>query len=187
MRFPPIPADRMTPEQRTLAASYAKGWRTTITNPDGSLGGPFDATLRSPDLAGRLAGVSNYFRDGTSLPRRLNEFAILLVAREWDSAFEWHAHCAAALEADLSRDVVDEAAVYEVVGELQVNHRLGDAGFERAKAVLGERQLIDLVAVCGYYTLVAMMLATADVHPPGPLPPGMPQLTQLTRQPVSDA
>lgn len=78
MRFPPIKPADMTPEQRELAASYRTGWRTSIANPDGSLGGPFDATLRSPGLAGRLAGVSNYFRDGTALPRRLNEFAILV-------------------------------------------------------------------------------------------------------------
>ncbi len=67
MRFPPIKPADMTPEQRELAASYRTGWRTSIANPDGSLGGPFDATLRSPGLAGRLAGVSNYFRDGTAL------------------------------------------------------------------------------------------------------------------------
>ena len=190
MRFPPIKPADMTPEQRELAASYRTGWRTGIANPDGSLGGPFDATLRSPGLASRLAGVSNYFRDGTALPRRLNEFAILVVARQWNSAFEWHAHCASAIEAGLDVQVAqdlsngkrpaamkdDEALVYDAAMELQREHRMSDATFERCRAVLGERQLIDLVGVCGYYTLVAMMLATANVVPGNPPPAGVPAL-----------
>ncbi|HVZ45251.1 MAG TPA: carboxymuconolactone decarboxylase family protein [Ramlibacter sp.] len=195
MRFPPVAPNDMTPAQRDLASSYRTGWRTTIANADGSLGGPFDATLRSPELAGRLGAVSNYFRDGTALPPRLNELAILVVARHWDSDFEWHAHCAAALDAGLAREVVDgvnaghtpagmradEAIVFEVATELQSRHRLSDATFERARSVLGERQLIDLVGVCGYYTLVAMMLATADVHPASAPREGVPSLA--ARQP----
>ncbi len=190
MRFAAIPPDEMTPAQRDLASSYRTGWRTAIANADGSLGGPFDATLRSPELAKRLAGVSNYFREGTALPPRLNELAILIVARHWDSEFEWHAHCAAALDAGLPRDVVDglnagrlpdglkpdEAIVFEVASELQSSRRLSDATFERARAGLGERQLIDLIGVCGYYTLVAMMLAVADVHPASAPRDGVPSL-----------
>lgn len=69
MRFPPIKPADMTPEQRELAASYRTGWRTSIANPDGSLGGPFDATLRSPGLRRPPGGREQLFprRHGTDL------------------------------------------------------------------------------------------------------------------------
>lgn len=195
MRFPPIAPEHMTPEQRVLVESYrASGWRAAIAQPDGSLGGPFDATLRSPDLAGRLAAVSNYFRAGTELPARLNEFAILLIAQEWNSAFEWHAHCSNALQAGLDPAIVsevargvrpkhmqvDEECVHDFVTELLTTHKLSATMFSRAIDVLGERKVVDLTAVCGYYTLVAMMLATADVKPPVPLAAGVPVLQPRT-------
>lgn len=182
----------MTPAQRALADSYGSGWRSAIANADGSLGGPFDATLRSPELAGRLAPISDYFRNGTALPPRLNEFAILVVSREWKSDFEWFAHCELALRAGLPLAVAqalargerpasmaaDEAVVYDVVTELQREHRLAEDTFTRARETLGERELIDLVGVCGYYSLVAMMLATADVHPTRALPDGVPAMSR---------
>ena len=192
MRFPRIYPENMTDAQRALADSYrASSWRAAIAQPDGRLGGPFDATLRSPDLAGRLAGVSNYFRTGIELPPRLNEFAILLIAQQWNSQFEWHAHCASALAAGLEAAkaqaigqgkrpagmLEDEECVHDFVTELLARHKVGDAMFARATAVLGEGKLVDLVAVCGYYTLVAMMLATADVKAP-PLPAGVPPLEE---------
>ena len=191
MRFSPISPENMTAEQRALADSYrGSSWRAAIAQPDGRLGGPFDATLRSPDLAGRLAAVSNYFRTATQLPPRLNEFAILLIAQEWNSEFEWHTHCPSAIEAglDLAKAqavaqgrrpdgmLEDEECIHDFVSELLAKHKVSDAMFARAVAVLGERKVVDLVAVCGYYTLVAMMLATADVKPPAAMPAGMPAL-----------
>lgn len=178
MRFPPISEEKMSRAQQEIAASCRTGWRAAIASGDGRLGGPLDATLRSPELAARLNRVSDYFREGTSLPARLNEWAILVVAREWNSSFEWQAHYALAMEAGLARVTAeqlargetpldmeeDEAVVYHVATALQRQHRLDDSTFQKAKDTLGEQQLVDLVAVCGYYTLVAMMLATADVH-----------------------
>lgn len=92
LRFPPVPPAQRSDAQRQVVDLYRQGWRAAMETADGSLGGPFDATLRVPELARRLAPVSDYFRQGTSLDDRLNEFAILIIARHWHCAFEWEIH-----------------------------------------------------------------------------------------------
>lgn len=182
LRFPPVPPAQRSDAQRQVVDLYRQGWRAAMESADGSLGGPFDATLRAPELARRLAPVSDYFRQGTSLDDRLNEFAILIIARHWHCAFEWEIHCPRAIAAGLPRTVAqavadgarpggmrdDEAAVYDLLSELLARHTLDDPAFEAARRQLGEARLVDLVGVAGYYMLVAMMLKTANVEPAEP-------------------
>ncbi len=118
----------------------------------------------------------------TSLPARLNEFAILINARFWDSKYEWHAHKPLALNGGLAESIADDLAqnkrpanmkadeelVYDFCAALHRQHFVDDALFKRAVATLGERGVIDLVGVSGYYTLVSMVLNVATI----PLPPG---------------
>ena len=73
--------------------------------------GPFNAWMRSPDLGNRLQNVGEYIRFKTSLPARLNEFAILITAREWTSQYEWYAHYPLAMKAGLDAKVADELAL----------------------------------------------------------------------------
>lgn len=180
MRFPPFLQSELTAQQQELIAFYKEGWRAAVSPSKGVLGGPFEATLRSPELAKRLAAVSDYFRTGTALPPRLNELAILVVASQVRSDFEWFAHCSLALASGISAATVhalangnrpnnmksDEALVYEVATTLIQRGTFSDDLFHRAIDVLGERQVVDLVGVCGYYSSVAMMLSAADVHAP---------------------
>ena len=93
-RFPPLADEAMTPDQRTVANAIRTG-------PRGGLRGPFQAWLRSPELAQRLQAVGEYVRFSSSIPARLNELAILITARAWDAQFEWWAHHRLALEAGL--------------------------------------------------------------------------------------
>ena len=93
-RFPPLSPDAMTDAQRAVAEAIVAG-------PRGGLRGPFQAWLRSPELAQRLQKVGEYLRFESSVPRRLNELAILITARAWDAQFEWFAHHRLALEAGL--------------------------------------------------------------------------------------
>jgi len=180
-RFPALTPDRMTPAQRKVAEAIVAG-------PRKGLGGPFNTWLRSPELADRLQRVGEHLRFHSSVPPRLNEFAILLTARAWDADYEWSAHYPLALKAGLKQAIADdvaagkrpagmaadEAAVYDFVGELRATHRVSDPTYAAAKAVLGEQGIVDLVALCGYYDLVSMTLNTAQVAAPadGPkLPP----------------
>ncbi len=120
----------------------------------------------------------------TSVPRRLNEMAILLTAKWWSSRSEWHAHKTLALEAGLSVAVIDdiqvgrrpasmradEAVVYDFTTELRERRRVSDRTFAAAVKLLGEKGVMDLVAAMGYYDLVSMVL-NIDRHP---LPEGAP-------------
>jgi 4-carboxymuconolactone decarboxylase len=178
-RFPILSPDQMTPQQREVAEAIASG-------PRKSLGGPFNAWLRSPELADRAQKVGEYIRFNSSVPKRLNEFAILITARAWDAEYEWYAHYPLALAAGLKPDVAadlanhkrpaamaaDEAAVYDFLTELRRDRRVSDPTYARAKAILGQKGVIDLIGVAGYYDLVSMTLNVAEVKPPepGPLP-----------------
>jgi 4-carboxymuconolactone decarboxylase len=147
-------------------------------------GGPFNAWMRSPDLGNRLQNVGEYIRYRTSLPPRLNEFAILITAREWTSQYEWYAHYPLALKAGLDAKLADElalgkrpsamkddeAAVYDFCIELHRTRRVDDAAFNRALALFGEQGVVDLIGVSGYYTAVSMTLNVAHVMPPDDVP-----------------
>jgi 4-carboxymuconolactone decarboxylase len=178
-RFPILSPDQMTPAQKQVADAIASG-------PRKSLGGPFNAWLRSPELADRMQKVGEYLRFHSTVPRRLNEFAILITARAWNADYEWYAHYPLALAAGLNPAVAadlaagrrpaamaaDEATVYEFLTELRRDKRVSDPTYARAKALLGEQGVIDLISLAGYYDLVSMTLNVAEVKPPepGPLP-----------------
>ena len=178
-RFPTLTPQQMTPAQRQVAEAIVAG-------PRKGLGGPFNAWLRSPELADRLQKVGEHLRYHSSVPPRLNEFAILLTARAWDAGYEWYAHYPLALKAGLKASVAadvaegrrpagmaaDETAVYDFVTELRRDHRVSDPTYAAARAILGDQGLIDLIALNGYYDLVSMTLNTAQVAVPadGALP-----------------
>src|SRR5204863_5744449 len=125
-RFPTLTPQDMTPAQKRVADAI-------VTGPRKSLGGPFNAWLRSPELADKLQAVGEQVRFHSSLPARLNEFAILLTAREWDADYEWYAHYPLALKAGLKPAIAadlakgkrpagmaaDEAAIYDFMAELR--------------------------------------------------------------------
>jgi 4-carboxymuconolactone decarboxylase len=172
-RMAPIPTDRMSPEQKKVAEAI-------MTGPRKSLGGPFNAWLRSPELADRLQQVGEYIRFKTSLDHRLNEFAILITAQDWGSQYEWYAHYPLAMKAGLDPKVAaelaegkrpssmkeDEALVYDFSTQLHRKHNVEDATYKAAVAKLGEHGVMDLIAVNGYYDLVSMTLNVAQVRPP---------------------
>ena len=122
----------------------------------------------------------------TSVPIPLNEFAILIIARQWRSQVEWYAHAPLAAKAGLSSDIIaelktgtrpsqmaeDEAVVYDFVSELTTTHAVSDQTYARAKKLFSDQQIVDLTAVAGNYVMVAMLLAMAEATvPPGQEPP----------------
>ena len=182
-RFKPLAENDMTDAQRKVYKEIASG-------PRGGVRGPFNALLRSPELADRAQKFGEYVRFQSSLPERLKEFAILITARHWTAQYEWHAHHALALKAGLSPQLAadlargmrpagmkgDEAAVYDFCSELQEKKSVGDSAFKAVADQFGERGVVDLIAVTGYYTLVSMVL-NVDRHPiPGGAPAPLPAL-----------
>jgi 4-carboxymuconolactone decarboxylase len=170
-RFKPLTADELTPEQRIMVEDLLAGART-------SLGGPFNALLRSPEMGNHAQKLGEYVRFKTSVPRRLNEMAILMTARFWLSQYEWHAHERLAREAGLAEEVItdihagrrparmqpDESVVYDFCTELRERRRVSDRTFEAAVDLLGEKGVIDLIANMAYYDLVSMVL-NVDRYP----------------------
>ncbi|MGH8259596.1 MAG: carboxymuconolactone decarboxylase family protein [Steroidobacteraceae bacterium] len=174
-RLPPIVPESMSPDQRTAAEALARGRR-------GALFGPFVPMLRSPELLNRAQRLGEYLRYDSALPVRLRELAILVTARHFRQAYEWHVHAPAAAEAGLSAQVAadiaagrrplsmqpEEAVVYDFCFELHTTHEVSDATYRAALALLEERGVMDLCGVCGYYALLALIMNTART----PLPDG---------------
>jgi 4-carboxymuconolactone decarboxylase len=174
-RFALTPYTDMTPEQRAVADAIRTGPRASVGSPATapgatSLSSPFNVWNRRPELADRLQKVGEYIRFRSTLPPRLNEFAILVTARRWDSQYEWFAHHRLAMAGGLAPQVAedlrnnrmpanmkpDEQIVYDFTTELHDTHGVSDATWKRAVALLGEQGAADLIAVTGYYVLVAM-------------------------------
>ena len=184
-RFPLLTMEQLTERQKPLGEQIMRVSSV-------GLGGPYNPLLRSPVLGQRVFDLLHYLRWETSVPLKLNEFAILIIGRQWRSQVEWFAHAPLAIKAGLSPDIVaelkankrpsnmppEEAAVYDFVTELTTKHDVSDELFERTKALLGEQQVVDLTAVAGAYIGIAMLLAMSEgTVPPGrdlPFQPGEP-------------
>jgi 4-carboxymuconolactone decarboxylase len=121
-RFPPIPPDQLTPEQKRLADAVQGGPRASIPGRSNTLGGPFNPWLRSPAAGYRLQALGEELRFRSSIPAALNEFAILITAREWSSQYEWHAHHRLAMQAGLPASVA--AGKPKMVARVAVAHKL---------------------------------------------------------------
>jgi 4-carboxymuconolactone decarboxylase len=184
-RFPQLTMEQLTDAQKPLAEQ-------TMKVSSVGLGGSYNPMLRSPVPGQRMFDLLRCLRWDTSVPLRLNEFAILIIGRQWRSQVEWFAHAPLAIKAGLSPEVVadlkvkkrpagmkeDEEAVYDFGTELSTAHKVSDAVFEKAKRILGEQQIVDLTATAGTYVTVVMLLAMAEETVPAgkeePFKPGEP-------------
>jgi len=176
-RFRPLAEGEMSEAQRKVYCDIAAG-------PRGGVRGPFNALLRSPDLADRAQKLGEWVRFNSSLPERLKEFAILVTARYWSAQYEWHSHHAHALKAGLDPRLAaelaqgkrpsgmsgEEAAVHDFCKQLHENKAVDDATYARAVEHFGERGTVDLIGVIGYYTLVSIILNVDRVPLPGGAP-----------------
>jgi 4-carboxymuconolactone decarboxylase len=178
-RFPQLTLDQLSAAQKPVGDQIMKVSSVGI-------GGPYNSMLRSPKLAQLLFDLFHYLRWETSLPLKLNELAILVIARQWRSQIEWFAHAPIAAKEGLSANIIaelkanqrpsgmaeDEALVYDFVTELTGTHKVSDETYARAKALFNDQQIVDLTAVAGNYVMVAMLLAMSEqTVPPGKEPP----------------
>ncbi|MBB5695351.1 carboxymuconolactone decarboxylase family protein [Muricoccus pecuniae] len=171
----PSPAE-MSPEQRRVHDAVVSG-------PRGQMIGPLRAVIHSPDLAARWSALGEFLRYGTCLPRRLNELAIVVTGRRWSSQVEWWVHARAAAEAGIPQAAIDaihrgaapafdeaeDALVYEFARELQLSGGVPRPVYDAVRERWGERGVVELTAVIGYYTMVSMTLNAHEI----PLPDGV--------------
>ena len=165
----------MTPEQRDVHDEVVSGIR-------GQLIGPLRAVIHSPDLARRWSRLGEYLRFSTCLPKKLNELAIIVTGRRWNSQLEFHIHAEAARVAGLDPSCVEairlarapvfaeeaEIEVYEFVRLLQQTGSVDAPVHAAVRARWGERGVVELTGVIGYYTMVSMTLNAHEI----PLPDG---------------
>src|ERR1700692_3581768 len=170
-RFKPLTASELTPEQKILVEHLLSSERA-------SLNGPFNVLLRSPEMGDLAQNLGAYIRFHTTVPAKLNEFAILITARGLNVQYEWAAHHKNALQAGLSPAIFDAVAVgkrppsmqpdeeivYNFSSELVNTKQVSDSTFRAAVDKFGERTVVDLIGTIGYYHFVSMLL-NVDRYP----------------------
>jgi 4-carboxymuconolactone decarboxylase len=172
------PEAERTPEEQAVCAEAVAGLR-------GRVPAPMIAWLRNPELARRGQRLGELLRYQTSLEPRLSELAILMTARFWDSHYEWTAHKREGLKAGMDPAVIEaiaarrepalrdeaERAIHAVATSLFETRRVPDALYRRGVAALGERGMVELVGLLGYYSFVAMTLNTFELGLPDAFAP----------------
>src|SRR6202790_2764596 len=98
-RFPQFTVEQLNEQQKPLGEQIMKVSSV-------GLAGPYNPLLRSPVLGQRMFDLLYYLRWNTSVPLRLNEFAILIIGRQWRSQVEWFAHAPLAIKAGLSPEIL---------------------------------------------------------------------------------
>ena len=178
--------EELAPEVRPLADDI-------LQVSSAALGGPYNALLRSPEMARRCFELLDYLRFKTSVNKRLNEFAILIQARLSNAQYEWWAHEPIARRAGLSDAVMadlracrrpasmqdDERLVYDFCIQLSLNHRVPDALWQEVVERMGEQVAVDLTVLSGTYVMVSMLLNATQVGIPGGGAPPLEELDPL--------
>jgi 4-carboxymuconolactone decarboxylase len=186
-RFAPLKADELSPAQ--------KAWADAIAVPprNAKFGAPpYRAYIRNPELAPKLSALSDYLRWNTTLPPRLSELAILITARQWTAQYEWFAHYPLALRGGLDPKVAndiaqgkrpdnmkdDEAALYDLAMALYVDKKVSDPVYKAALDKFGERGIMDIIGIIGYYDITSMTLITMQAGAPNDSVPPLPVLAK---------
>jgi len=182
-RFKPLTYDQLTPEQKTMVEHLFAGER-------GGMNGPFNVLLRSPEVGDLAQKLGAQLRFHSALSGKQRELAILITARYWTAQYEWTAHRQLALKAGISPAIADAIAagkrppslepdqevVYNFCNEMLHTKQVSDGTYKAAVDKLGERGVVDLTALVGYYQFVSMIL-NLDRYP---LPDGAkPELQPL--------
>ena len=182
-RFKPLTYEQLTSEQKTLVEHLLAGER-------GGLNGPFNVLLRSPEMGDAAQKLGAQLRFHSTVPPKLRELAIIMTARYWNSQYEWYAHHRLALQVGLSPAIADaiqagkrpgtlqpdEEIVYNFCNELLNQKRVSDATFHAAIDKFGERTVVDLTGLVGYYNFVSMILNIDRYPMPDNVKPELPLL-----------
>ena len=178
-RFPRLAAEQMSPAQREVAAEISAG-------PRGEVRGPFLALIHNAELARRVQALGEHLRFRSKLPPRLLELAVLVTARRWSCQFEWFMHEKLARKAGLEERIIEaiaraqmpkdmgreESLVHAFCLQAHTTGRVDDATFAAAKELFGLDGVLELLALNGYYSMMAMVLNSSGIPlPEGAAPP----------------
>ncbi len=184
-RFKALKYENLDPAQKIMADHLLTGERAGAN-------GPFNVMLRSPVMGDLAAELGSQVRFHSTLPPRLNEFAIIITGRYWTAQYEWYYHKQLALKGGLKPEIADalavgkrpagmqadEAAVYDFTTELLNTKHVSDKTFNAAIGQFGEKGVVDLTFAIGFYQLVCSTL-NIDRYP---MPDGVkPELKELKR------
>lgn len=164
-------------DESALSADQQAIHDDIVNGPRGAVVGPLRVWLQSPGLAKQAQALGQYARYDSVLPQVLSELAILVTARYWSSGFEWSHHVPIAIEAGVPSGAVDAIsnakrydfadaemqAVFDFAVELHLLKNVTDVTYDKALTLLGQQACVDLVGVCGYYTLISMTINVFDV------------------------
>jgi 4-carboxymuconolactone decarboxylase len=155
----------------------------------GRIPGPYRLSLHCPELTEVWHPLGEMLRLKSSYPLKLSEFAIVITARAWDCDYVFNAHAAAAVKAGIAQTVIDamargerpsftqsdEEAIYDYCMELFEHHAVSDKSHARVCELFGIPGVVELTALIGYYSMVAMTIIAHEM----PLPEGVrPPLTK---------
>ena len=174
-RYEQLDESRLDETQRRI-------WNDCKAGPRGSVPPPVHVWLKSPGLADNAHRLGAHVRFGTDFSQKLTEIAILMTARYWTAQFEWAAHVRLALNAGLPQHAIDaiaerktpkfdepdEQLVYDFCRDYYEDHRVSDATYERVVKRWGDKGIVDLAGLIGYYSFVSVTLNVFEV----PTPPG---------------
>ncbi|WP_294537001.1 carboxymuconolactone decarboxylase family protein [uncultured Rhodoblastus sp.] len=172
-RLPTIPPAQYDEIQKKAADEFLAARKTPVF-------GPFEPLMHSPQVMSSARAMGDYLRYNSAVGVTLSELAILVVARNWSQDYEWFVHAPISLKQGIKPEIVaaiadgrrpeamseDEAIVYDFATELQNNRRVSDVTYARAQTRFGDKGVVDLTAILGYYTLLAMELNVARYAPP---------------------
>ena len=172
-RLPTIPPAAYTPEQKQASVDFEATRKVPVF-------GPFEPLMHSPQVMTLARSMGDYLRYKSAIGTTLSELAILVTAREWTQDYEWYVHAPIALKSGIKPAIVDaiadgrrpvgmsedEELVYDFCIELHRNKRVSDATFAKADKRFGKPGVVDLTAINGYYTLLAMELNMAQYDLP---------------------
>ena len=173
MRLKLLSPDEMSAEQKETYDESIAGKR-------GAPPAPMMAWLNSPEMARHATRLGGVLRFDTIFPAKLSEIAILVTARHWTSHYEWYAHKRLALKGGTDAKIIDDIRdrrtphfddrkgqmIYDVARSLHEAHGLGKALYDEAVEVLTLRGLVEIIGLCGYYTMVSMTLNTFEFDLP---------------------
>lgn len=169
------------PDPAAMNEHQKRVYDAIASGPRGRVRGPLAVWLNRPGLAEHAQALGQYCRYDSSLPTRLSELAILTMAVHWQSEFEWWAHKPIALKAGIQPDTVealrsrspsvpfaqeDERIVHEFVNTLVNTKQVPRPLYEEAVATLGADNVVDLVGLAGYYTLISMTINVFEIGIP---------------------
>lgn len=167
-RLPTIPPAQYSLEQKQAAEAFEAARKVPVF-------GPFEPLMHSPEVMTLARSMGDDLRYKPKIGTTLSELVILVNARHWTQDYEWYVHAPIAQKVGIAQETIaairdgrrptglaeDQETAYDFTSELLQNKRVSDATFARAEKLFGKLGIVDLTAVSGYYTFLAMELNVA--------------------------